>query len=86
MKCSLDRILTGYIYTNIDLKYELINTDIIRSIEFIKTLVQQEYPNYDSQLELDKNELRELLYKLFIKFEEEKSEKIKEVKNHIQMI
>jgi hypothetical protein len=49
-----------------------------RSIEFIKTLVQQEYPNYDSQLELDKNELRELLYKLFNKFEEEKSEKIKE--------
>jgi hypothetical protein len=49
-----------------------------RSIEFIKDYIQQEYPYYDSQLEQDKNELRELLYKLFVKFDEEKSNKIKE--------
>ena len=49
-----------------------------KSIEFIKDIVEQEYPNYDRQLELNKNDLRELLYKLFAKFEKEKSVKIKE--------
>ena len=49
-----------------------------KSIEFIKDIVEQEYPNYDRQLELDKNDLRELLYKLFNKFEKDKSVKIKE--------
>ena len=49
-----------------------------KTIEFIKDIVEQEYPNYDGQLELEKNDLRELLYKLFNKFEIEKSVKIME--------
>ena len=49
-----------------------------KTIEFIKDIVGQEYPNYDRQLEIEKNDLRELLYKLFNKFEKEKSVKIME--------
>ena len=56
-----------------------------KSIEFIKEIIQEEYPNYDEQLEIDKNNLREMLSKLFEKYEEEKSNKIKEYIKNIKM-
>jgi hypothetical protein len=48
------------------------------SVEFIKEKIQQEYPDYDEQFEKDKNDLRELLYKLFKEYDSEKAKKIKE--------
>ena len=47
-----------------------------KTIEFIKEREEQEYPDYDEELEIKKNDLRELLYKLFKEFEKEKSQKI----------
>ena len=53
-----------------------------KSIEFIKGIIEEEYPNYDEKLEKDKNDMREILYKLFSKYEQDKTIKIKEyIKN-----
>ena len=47
-----------------------------KTIEFIKEKEEQEYPDYDEELEIKKNDLRECLYKLFKEFDKEKSQKI----------
>ena len=54
-------------------------------IEFIKNICEGEYPNYDEQLEKDKNDMREMLSKLFEKFENEKARKIKELMKNENM-
>ena len=46
------------------------------TVEFIKAIEEQEYPDYDEQFEIKKNDLRELLYKLFKEFDIDKSKKI----------
>ena len=53
------------------------------SVEFIKGIIEQEYPKYDEQFEGEKNDLRETLTKLFHEFDTEKAKKIQEyIKNN----
>ena len=49
-----------------------------QTIEFIKGIIADEYPNYNEQLEKNKNDLRELLNKLFAKYDQEIAKKIME--------
>ena len=56
-----------------------------QTIEFIKAVVENEYPNYDEELEKEKNNLREILYKLFSNYEQEIAEKIMEYINNTKM-
>ena len=47
-----------------------------QTIDFIKEGIEEEYPNYDEQLEIDKNDLRELIYKIFSGYSKELENKI----------
>ena len=47
-----------------------------KTIEFIKEIVENEYPNYDEQFEKDKNDLREILFRFFSNYEQESAERI----------
>ena len=47
-----------------------------QSIEFIKEKIEDEYPNYDEQLEIDKNDLREITYKIFTDYSKDLENKI----------
>ncbi len=47
-----------------------------KTIEYVKTKIPDEYPNYDKNLEFNKNDMREKLYKLFEEFKEEEKNKI----------
>ena len=49
-----------------------------KSVEFIKSIIPEEYPKYNEQLEKNKNDMRELLYKLFIQYDPETAKKIME--------
>ena len=49
-----------------------------KSVEFIKSIIPEEYPKYNEQLEKNKNDLRELLYKLFTQYDQETAKKIME--------
>jgi hypothetical protein len=40
-------------------------------IEYVKGFLEEEYPDYDRDLEIKKNEMRETLYKLFEKYNDE---------------
>ena len=46
------------------------------TIEFIKKIVIDEYPNYNKQLEEDKNDMREITNKLFVEYTEKGKEKL----------
>ena len=47
-----------------------------KSVEFIKERIESEYPNYAPELEIEKNDMREILYKLFETYEQEKADKL----------
>ena len=53
-------------------KYEIDS----QTIEFIKNIIGEEYPDYDKQLEINKNDMRETLYRLFEKYNDEDINKI----------
>ena len=56
-----------------------INTEVIK---FIKKIVKDEYPNYNEELEKEKNDMREVTYKLFQDYTDEGKQKLlKYIKN-----
>ena len=53
-----------------------------QSIEFIKNIIRDEFPNFDQDLENDKNNMREITYKLIEEYSEEgRSKLLKYIKN-----
>ena len=57
-----------------------------QSINYIKNINEEEYPNYNEQLEIDKNNMREITYKLFFQYSKNLEDKllnyIKNCKTH----
>ena len=54
----------------------------IQSINYIKNKIEEEYPNYNEQLEIEKNDMRETTYKIFTKYTNELDIKLKkEIEN-----
>ena len=49
-----------------------------QTIEYIQEKLEEEYPNYNKEFEFIKSDLRETLYKLFKKYDEEGKNKISE--------
>ena len=49
----------------------------VQSINYIKSKNEEEYPNYNQQLEMDKNDMRETTYKIFSKYSNELEIKLK---------
>ena len=46
------------------------------TVEFIKEIVKNEYPNYNKQLEEEKNDMREITYKLFQEYSKDNGDKL----------
>lgn len=55
----------------------------LQTVLFIKEINNEEYPNFNEDLENIKNEMRNLIYKLFSKYNEEDADKLKKcINNH----
>ena len=50
----------------------------LQVIEYIKGFLEEEYPDYDKELEIKKKDMRETLYKLFEKYNDETRDKVGE--------
>ena len=54
----------------------------LETILFIKNINNEEYPNFNEELEEQKNDMREVIYKLFSKYTEENAKKLKNYINN----
>ena len=50
----------------------------LQTVEYIKEINKEEYPNFDKDLEIKKNDMRIIMYSLFENFDEEKKNKLLE--------
>ena len=56
----------------------------LQTVLFIKNINKEEYPNFNKELEDEKNNMRNAIYSLFIKYNEEDAQKLKKyIKNNL---